>query len=60
MAKLEVKLVRGLIGKSDRQRRVAASLGLFKKNQVVTHDDTPSIRGMIDKVHHVVEVREVK
>lgn len=60
MAKLEVTLKRGLIGKNDRQRRTAAALGLFKKNQVVTHDDTPSIRGMIEKLHHVVEVREVK
>lgn len=60
MAKLEVTLKRGLIGKDDRQRRTAAALGLFKKNQVVTHNDTPSIRGMIEKLHHVVEVREVK
>jgi large subunit ribosomal protein L30 len=60
MAKLEITLVRGLIGKSDRQRRTAAALGLTKKHQTVTHNDTPSIRGMIDKLHHVLEVKEVK
>jgi large subunit ribosomal protein L30 len=60
MAKIEITLVKGLIGKSDRQRRNAEALGLFKKHQTVTHNDTPDIRGKINKVAHMVEVREVK
>jgi len=65
MAKIEITLKKGLIGKSDRQRRNAAALGLFKKNQTVTHENTPDILGKVEKLHHVVDVhvvdgREVK
>ena len=60
MAKIEITLKKGLIGKSDRQRRNAAALGLFKKNQTVTHENTPDIMGKVEKILHCVEVREVK
>ncbi len=56
--KLEVKQVRSLAGASAKQRRVMRALGFRHREQVVTHDDTPSIRGMIDKVNHLVEVKK--
>lgn len=60
MAKIEITLVRGLIGKSDRQRRNAEALGLFKKHQTVTHEYTLDIRGKVEKLLHCVEVRVVR
>ena len=47
------------IGYKRDQRRTIEALGLRKLNQTVTHDDTPSIRGMLFKVRHLVEVNEV-
>jgi large subunit ribosomal protein L30 len=41
------------------QKETVKSLGLRKLNQVVEHQDTPSIRGMIFKVQHLVTVEEV-
>ena len=60
MAKIQIKLVKGLVGKTDRAIRNAAALGLFKKNQVVEHNDTLDILGKIDRVKHMVKVTEVK
>jgi large subunit ribosomal protein L30 len=54
--KLEIKQVRSLAGSNDKQRRVMRALGFRHREQVVTHDDSPSILGMIDKVRHLVEV----
>jgi large subunit ribosomal protein L30 len=56
--KLEIKQVRSLAGNSDKQRRVIKALGLRHREQVVVHDNTPIIRGMIDKVRHIVEITE--
>ena len=47
------------IGYKRDQRRTIEALGLRKLNQTVVHDDTPSIRGMVFKVRHLVEVSEV-
>ncbi|MFN7172493.1 MAG: 50S ribosomal protein L30 [Fimbriimonadaceae bacterium] len=60
MQRLRVKLVRSKIGNNARNNRVVAALGLRKMNQVVEHNDTPEIRGMIHKVKHMLEVEEVK
>jgi len=46
------------IGYPRDQRRTIASLGLKRLNQVVEHDDTPVVRGMVNKVRHLVEVVE--
>ena len=46
------------IGYKRDQRRTIEALGLRKLNQTVVHDDTPSIRGMLFKVRHLVEVDE--
>ena len=47
------------IGYKRDQRRTIEALGLRKLHQTVIHDDTPSIRGMVFKVRHLVEVSEV-
>lgn len=55
---LKLKLVRSLIGSTERQRATVTSLGLRKIHQVVEHQDTPAIRGMVTKVNHLVQVVE--
>ncbi|MBI4848111.1 MAG: 50S ribosomal protein L30 [Nitrospirae bacterium] len=59
MKALKVTLKRSLIGNPEKQRKIVHSLGLKKINQSVVHKDTPSIRGMIHKTSHLLEVREV-
>ena len=60
MAKqLRITLVRSVIGRPEPQRRTVEALGLKKINQVVEHEDTPQIRGMINKVSHLVQVEEL-
>ncbi len=59
MAKLEVKLVKSTIGSIPKHRKTVEALGLKKIGQVVTHQDNPQIRGMINKVSHLVEFKEV-
>ncbi|HQA47750.1 MAG TPA: 50S ribosomal protein L30 [Bacillota bacterium] len=59
MAKLRIKLVRSVIGSKKDQKATVEALGLKKISQVVEKNDTPEIRGMINKVRHLVEVEEV-
>ncbi len=56
--KLKVKLVRSPIGNTKRQKGTVRALGLKKMHQVVTHEDTAVMRGMINRVSHLVEVEE--
>jgi len=58
--KLEVKQVISTIGRPHPQRRVIAGLGLRGPGSSVVVDNTPSFRGMIKKVMHLVTVKEVK
>jgi large subunit ribosomal protein L30 len=58
MKTLKVTLKRSVIGKPEKQRRIIRALGLRKINHTVTHKDTPSIRGMLHKMSHMVEVVE--
>ena len=60
MAKIEVTLVRSTIGKPEKQARIVRSLGLRRMHQTVQHDDNPCIRGMIDKIPHLVKARVVE
>jgi large subunit ribosomal protein L30 len=53
---LTITLKKGLAGKKGTQTRVAAALGLSKYGSSVTRADSPTIRGMINKVHHLVTV----
>ncbi|MGD2058532.1 MAG: 50S ribosomal protein L30 [Anaerolineales bacterium] len=55
---VRITLVRSPIGYSLRQKRTAQALGLKKLRQTVEHPDNPQIRGMIERIHHLVEVEE--
>ena len=59
MARISVTLVNSVIGNKRDQRRTVESLGLRKINHTVVHEDTPSIRGMVHKVRHLVRVEPV-
>ncbi len=58
MATIKVKQVRSKINRPERQKRTLEALGLRKMNQVVEHEATPQILGMVNKVSHLVEVIE--
>jgi len=58
MAELNITLVKSAIGYKKDQRRTLKALGLHRMNQSVTHQDSGSIRGMINKVRHLVKVEE--
>jgi len=58
MAKIKVKQVRSSIKRPQNQKRTLAALGLRRIGQVVEHEDTPNILGMINKVKHLVSTEE--
>lgn len=58
MATIKIKQIKSRIGAPADQKRTLISLGLHRVRQVAEHEDTPSIRGMITKVRHLVEVIE--
>jgi large subunit ribosomal protein L30 len=55
---LKLKLVRSVISTTRYQREVVKGLGLRRINHIVERDDTREIRGMIDKVKHLVQIME--
>ncbi|MBW1895508.1 MAG: 50S ribosomal protein L30 [Deltaproteobacteria bacterium] len=55
---LKITLRRSLIGRPEKHRRVVQSLGLRKLNKTVLLADTPTIRGMVRKVSHLLDVEE--
>jgi large subunit ribosomal protein L30 len=55
-----VTLVRSPIGYTRNQKATARALGLRKMHQTIEHRDTPALRGMINKISHLVRVEEVK
>jgi len=57
--KIEITLKRSVIGRKENQVNTVHSLGLKKVNNVVVHDDTPAIRGMINTISHLVAVKEL-
>jgi large subunit ribosomal protein L30 len=57
-ATLNVTLVKSMIGKPERQRKVLRGMGLTKMNKTVQLENTPSVRGMIQKVQHLVKAEE--
>lgn len=59
MAKLKITLLKSLIGRKDGHIATAKALGLKKIGSVVEHEDTPQIRGMINKVDYLLKVEEV-
>ena len=60
MTKLNVTLVKSTIGAKPKQKSTAIALGLTKMNKTVLQDDNPAIRGMINKISHLVKVEEVQ
>jgi large subunit ribosomal protein L30 len=55
---IRITLVKSPIGYSERQKRTVRALGLRRVNQTVEQNDAPEIRGMINKVSHLVRVEE--
>ncbi len=59
MAQLKITWIRSYIGRPKDQRKVVQALGLRRLHHSVTHGDTPTIRGMVNKVSHLVTVEEI-
>lgn len=59
MANLEITYKKSAIGYNQKQKATIRALGLRKLNQTVVQEDTPVIRGMVNKVSHLVDVKEV-
>jgi large subunit ribosomal protein L30 len=57
--KLKVTQIRSGVGRIKRQRQIIRALGIKRLHQSVEHPDTPQLRGMIEKVSHLVKVEEV-
>jgi len=58
--KIKVTLVRSPIGRKPDQRKTVVALGLKKMHSSVTHEASPSILGMVNKISHLVKVEEMK
>lgn len=56
---LKITQMRSVIGTPQDQKGTIKALGLRRREQSVVHDDTPTIRGMIFKVKHLVKVEEL-
>lgn len=59
MKQIKVKLIRSRIGATPHQRKMLDSLGLRKLNNERVFNDTPSIRGIVNKLPHLVELSEI-
>jgi large subunit ribosomal protein L30 len=57
--KLHITLVKSPVGYRRKQKRTVRALGLRKMHQTVELGDTPTIRGMVDKVGHLVTVEKL-
>jgi len=57
--KVRVTQIKSGIGRTLRQKQTLESLGLRKINQTKDHELTPQIKGMIDKVSHLIKVEEI-
>ena len=53
---IKIKLKKSLIGSTQKQIKVAKALGLTKTNQVVEHNETDVIKGMINSIPHLLEI----
>jgi large subunit ribosomal protein L30 len=58
--RIAITQVRSGIGRPGKHRRTLSALGLKRHQQTVLQEDTAAIRGMINQVSHLVEVREVE
>jgi len=55
---IKIQYYRSSIGYSSKQKQVVKSLGITKLNQTVERPDTPSVRGMVEKVPHLLRIIE--
>ena len=55
---LKITLKKSIIGKPEKHRRTVRSLGLRKLNRTVVLKDSPTVRGMVNRVSHLLEVKE--
>ncbi len=60
MGKVKIKQIKSKIKQPARQKKTLTALGIRKMHQVVEHEATPQIMGMIAKVKHLLAVEEVK
>ena len=58
MSKLRITWIKSSIGYEESQRKTLKTLGFHRLNQSVVHEDSNSVRGMINKVRHLVKVEE--
>lgn len=58
MTKLRITWVKSGIGYAEGQKRTLKALGLKRLNQTVTHSNSASVRGMINKVRHLLKIEE--
>ena len=58
--RLRITWVKSAIGAQKRAKNTIRALGLHHRDQVVEHADTPALRGMVEKVIHLVKVEEVE
>ena len=59
MSKVRISQTRSTIGRPERQKRTIAALGLGKINKAVEVELTPQVKGMIQRVSHLVTVTEI-
>jgi large subunit ribosomal protein L30 len=56
MAKIKIKQIRSTIDRPKKHKLIVEALGLGKINKIKEFNDTPQIRGMVNKVKHLVQV----
>ena len=59
MSYLKITWKKSSIGRNQRQRRIIQSLGLRRLHHSVVHQNSPTIKGMVQKVIHMLEVEEI-
>lgn len=55
---IKIQYYRSMIGYSKKQKAVIRSLGITKLNQTITRPDNPSMRGMVEKIPHLLRIVE--
>jgi len=60
VCKLKVTLVKSFVGRPEKHRQILRGMGLTRMHRTVILDDTPPLRGMVNKVSHLVKMEEVE
>jgi len=56
--KIRIRQIRSGINRPNRQKKTLKALGLKKLNQIIEHDSTPQILGMIESINHLVKIEK--